>query len=401
MPEIFVGRQPIYNKQLKIFGYELLFRSDGTPANAFQSIGADGATSRTIINAYLEIGLDKLVGNRLAFINLTEQFMLDDNSLPISPKQTVLEILEDITITDEIIEATKRLKEQGFTIALDDYIYNPDHKPLMAFVDIVKIDIMQLSEEELIEHVNILKTFDVKLLAEKIETMEEFFLCHRLGFEYFQGYFLSKPRVIKKKTLASNKMAVLNLLAILMNPDSDMDEIEGAIGFDVSFSYKMLKMINSALFNLNREIDSIRQAIVILGRKRLCSWVSLLALTSMDDRPSEILHLTMVRAKMCELLSEAASLSDQECFFTVGLFSGLDILMERELSDLLKPLPLKQDIVDALLDRKGDCGEAIQCVMAYEVSDCKNAHFKELTQNDIFIAHIEAVSWANMVFDAQ
>ncbi|MCW8930440.1 MAG: HDOD domain-containing protein [Gammaproteobacteria bacterium] len=400
MPEIFVGRQPIYNKQLKIYGYELLFRSDGSPANAFQAIGADGATSTTIINSYLEIGLEKLVGNRLAFINLTEQFMLNENSLPISPKQAVLEILEDIVITDEIIEASKRLKSQGFILALDDYIYNPDHKPLMPYIDIVKIDIMQLSEEELVDHVNILKTFDVKLLAEKIETMDEFFLCHRLGFEYFQGYFLSKPRVIKKKTLASNKMAVLNLLSILMNPESDMDEIEEAIGFDVSFSYKMLKLINSALFNLNRKIDSIRQAIVILGRKRLRSWASLLALSSLDDRPSEILHLTMVRAKMCELLSEAAGLQDQESFFTVGLFSGLDILMERELSDLLKPLPLNQDIVNALISHEGDCGEAIQCVMAYEVSDFENNHFKNLTQNDIFVAHIEAVSWANMVFDA-
>lgn len=400
MPEIFVGRQPIYNKQLKIYGYELLFRSDGCPANAFQSVGADGATSRTILNTYLEIGLEKLVGNRLAFINLTEQFLLNDNSLPISPDQIVLEILEDIVITDEIIEATKRLKSQGFIIALDDYIYNPDHKPLMPYIDIIKIDIMQLSEKELIEHVRVLKSFDIKLLAEKIETMDEFFLCHRLGFEYFQGYFLSKPRVIKKKTLASNKMAVLNLLSILMNPESDMDEIEEAIGYDVSFSYKILKMINSALFNLNREIDSIRQAIVILGRKKLNSWASLLALSSMDDRPSEILHLTMVRAKMCELISETAGLKDQESFFTVGLFSGLDILMERELSDLLKPLPLNQDIVNALLKHEGDYGEAIQCVLAYEVSDFEKTHFKKLTQNDIFIAHIEAESWANMVFDA-
>ena len=140
MSEVFVGRQPIYDRKLKIYGYELLFRSGGNPANAFQKVGADGATSTTIINSYLEIGLEKLVGKHLAFINLTEQFLLNENSLPMSPQQAVLEILEDIPITVEIIEAAKRLKAQGFIIALDDYIYNPDHKPLMPFIDIIKIE---------------------------------------------------------------------------------------------------------------------------------------------------------------------------------------------------------------------------------------------------------------------
>jgi EAL and modified HD-GYP domain-containing signal transduction protein len=401
MPEVFVGRQPIYNKQLKIYGYELLFRSDGNPANAFQQIGADGATSTTIINCYLEMGLEKLVGKHLAFINLTEQFLINENALPIEPRQVVLEILEDIEITPVIIEAVKRLKDRGFTLALDDYIYNPAHKPLMAYIDIVKIDIMQLSQQQLEQHVSILKTFNIKLLAEKIETMDEFFLCHRLGFEYFQGYFLSKPRVIKKTTLGTSKMAVLNLLSVLMNPESEPGDIEEALGFDVSFSYKMLKLINSAIFNLTREINSIRQAIVILGRKKLTSWASLMALSSMDDRPTEMVHMIMVRAKMCEILAEQASLPEPESYFIVGMLSGLDILMERELADLIKPLPLKQSIIDALLTHQGDYGEALACVLAYEVSDYQKSKFKSLHPDEIFVANIEAVSWANMVLDAK
>jgi EAL and modified HD-GYP domain-containing signal transduction protein len=161
----------------------------------------------------------------------------------------------------------------------------------------------------------------------------------------------------------------------------------------------MLKLINSALFNLNREVDSIRQAIVFLGRKKLSSWASLMALSSLDDRPSEILHLTMVRAKMCELLSEAAGLTDPESFFTVGLFSGLDILMERELAGLIKPLPLNQDIINALLNHEGDSGEALKCVLAYETSDFDNIRFKNLSNDEIFITNVEAVSLTNMVFD--
>lgn len=397
MPDIFVGRQPIYDRKIHVVGYELLFRSGGNMADAFQKIGADGATSTTIINSYLEIGLDKLVGNHYAFINLTEKFLLSDDALPISPKQVVLEVLENITITDDIVKAVERLKLEGFIIALDDYIYNPAHKPLISLVDIIKIDVLQLDQQQLIEHVDTLKRHNVKLLAEKVETMDEFAFCHKLGFDYFQGYFLSKPRVIKSTSLASNKLAVLNLLSVLMNPDSQIEEIEEAMAFDVSISYKMLKLINSAIFNLNRTVESIQQAIVILGRKKLRSWASLIALANLDDRPSEMVHLAMTRAKMCEILAEKANLPSLESFFTVGLFSALDILMERELTELISPLPLDQEIIDALLKHTGDYGEALKCTLAYEVSESDDAHFKGLTQNDVFVANVEAVSWANMV----
>ena len=399
MPDIFVGRQPIYDRKIHIFGYELLFRSGENTADAFQKIGADGATSTTIINSYLEIGLDKLVGSRYAFINLTENFLLSDEALPISPKQVVLEVLEDIAVDETLVKAVERLKLEGFIIALDDYIYNPSHKPLISMVDIIKIDIMQLNQQQLLEHVNILKQYNVKLLAEKVETMDEFAFCHKLGFDYFQGYFLSKPRVVKSTSLASNKLAVMNLLSVLMNPGSRTEEIEEAMAFDVSISYKMLKLINSAIFNLSRKVESIQQAIVILGRKRLRSWVSMVAMASLDDRPSEMIHLAMTRAKMCEILAEKADLPSMESYFTVGLFSALDILMERDLRELITPLPLDQEIIDALVKHTGNYGEALKCALAYEVSDAANVRFKNLTPNDIFVANVEAVSWANMVVD--
>jgi EAL and modified HD-GYP domain-containing signal transduction protein len=401
MPDIYVGRQPIYDRKIRIYGYELLFRAGKNTADAFEQIGADGATSTTIINSFLEIGLDKLVGEHYAFINLTEKFLISEEALPISPRQVVLEILENIPINSDIVKAVERLKLQGYMLALDDYIYNPSHKPLIALVDIIKIDILQLDKQQLIEHVEILKQHNVKLLAEKVETMDQFALCHKLGFDYFQGYFLSKPRIIKSTSLASNKLAVMNLLSVLMNADSGMDDIEEAMAFDVSISYKMLKLINSAIFNLPRKIESIQQAIVILGRKKLRSWASMIALANLDDRPSEMVHLTMTRAKMCEILAEKAGASSLESFFTVGLFSALDILMEKELTDLISPLPLDQDIVDALLNHQGDYGEALQCTLAYEVSDFDRARFNDLSSNEIFVSHVEAVTWANMVVDIQ
>jgi EAL and modified HD-GYP domain-containing signal transduction protein len=399
MPDIFVGRQPIYDRKIRIFGYELLFRSGENTADAFQKIGADGATSTTIINSFLEIGLDKLVGEHYAFINMTEKFLLGEDSLPISPTQVVLEILENITINDAIVKAVERLKLQGYMLALDDYIYNPEHKSLISLVDIIKIDILQLDRQQLIEHVEILRQHNVKLLAEKVENMDQFAFCHKLGFDYFQGYFLSKPHIIKSTSLASNKLAVLNLLSVLLNSDSGIDDIEEAMSFDVSISYKMLKLINSAIFNLSRKVDSLQQAIVILGRKRLRSWASMIALANLEERPSEMIHLAMTRAKMCEILAERAALPSLDSFFTVGLFSALDILMEKELTDLITPLPLDQDIVNALIKHEGDYGEALRCALAYEVSDFDRAAFKDLPPNDIFIANVEAVTWANMVVD--
>lgn len=399
MPDIYVGRQPVYNRELGVYGYELLFRTGQVNAASEGFVSSDGATSTTLINTFLEIGLERLVGKRYAFINLSEQFLLEEDSLPISPQQVILEVLEDVPVNLPLLKALKRLSEKGFIIALDDYIYNPAHKPLVAMADIIKLDIKQLTEKQLIKHVKILKKYRAKLLAEKIETMEEYEFCLQLGFDYFQGYFLSRPRIIKSQSLPTNKVAVLNVLSVLQNPDADTEEIEEAISFDVSLSYKILKLINSSFFSFSREIESIRQAIVLLGRKQLSSWASMIALSRLDDRPSEMVRLAMTRAKMCEMLAEKAGLKSIESYFTAGLFSALDILMERDLADVIKPLPLSEEIVAALLKRQGPIGEALQCVIAYELAEIEKAQFNQLSADDIYIANVEAVSWANMVMD--
>lgn len=400
MSDIYVGRQPIYNKNLGIHGYELLFRTGKDNSAMLGDLSADGATSTTIINSFLEIGLEKLVGDRLAFINLTEQFFLDETALPISPKQVVLEILEDIPITAKLIMAVERLKKKGFTIALDDYIYNPVHKPIVSLADVIKIDIMQLDRKELIRHVKILKKFKALLLAEKVETLDEYEFCRDLGFDYYQGYFLSRPRIIKSKSLPGNKMAVLNLLSVLNSPSADVEELEEAISFDVSMSYKILKLLNSAFFSFDNKVESIKHAIVILGRNQLRSWASMMAMAKLDDRPSEMIHIAMTRGKMCELLAEQSNLGSLGSYFTAGLFSALDILMEREINELIEPLPLSDDVAEALLERKGVMGQAINCAIAFEMSETEHVQFKDLSKNDMFVAQVEAISWANMVMDS-
>lgn len=399
MADIFIGRQPIFDRKLNIYGYELLFRTGKGNTARLEQLGADSATSMTIFNSFVEMGLEKLVRGRYAFINLTEKFLLDVAALPMDSENVVLEISEDIHASDEVLSALKRLKERGFVIALDNYIYKPANRALLPFADIIKLDIMKLSERALVAHINLLKKFNILLAATKIEDVKEFLLCQKLGFDYFQGYFLSKPKTIKSKSLPSNKLAILNLLGALQNPESDIEEIEEAISMDASISYKLLKLINSAKFNLRSKVDSIRQAGVLIGRKQLCSWASMMALASMQDRPPEMMHMTLIRAKMCELLAENAGLPEPETYFTVGMLSALDILMERELHELLYPLPLSREVKYALLNHRGDRGEALKCVLANEVNDYDNIKFKELAQDVIYDANVEAITWANLAID--
>ncbi len=399
MHNVFVGRQPIFDVNLNVFAYELLYRAAPNAANSAGAIDGEHATTTTIINTFVEIGLDKLVRDKLAAINLTEQFLLNDNRLPFSPRQVILEILEDVPVTPALISAVQRLVEKGYIIALDDYLYNSAHAPLLNLAEIVKIDLLALDEQQLKEHVRELKKYNVKLIAEKIETPQEYLYCRELGFDYFQGYFLSRPQIISAEKLPANRLTVLNLLAVLHNPDSDADDLAEAINTDVTTSYKLLKMINSAAFNLSREIASIQQGVLLLGRRKLSSWASMLSMSSLSDRPSEILRTAMIRAKMCELMAEKSKERDIDRYFTVGLFSALDLLLQRPLPKLLEPLPLSDEILDGLLYHKGRLGDVLSCVMAYEISDWRNVKLNGLTTDDILVCNIEAVTWANGVLD--
>ena len=399
MTNVFVGRQPIFDKKLGVYAYELLFRSATNNNSSSGMIDGDSATRQTIINTFVEIGLENLVRDKYAAINLTESFILDIDKIPFPKEQVILEILEDIPVTAELITAVQGLVDRGYIIALDDYIYNPDHAPLINLAKIIKIDITVMSKQELVQHVKKLREYDVELLAEKIETFQEFEFCRKLGFDYFQGYFLSKPQIVKGNKLPTNKLTVLNLLSVVNNPDSDTDDLSEAINTDVATSYRLLKLINSAAFGLQRKIDSIEQGILLLGRKQLASWASMLAMSSLDDRPSEILLTTMVRAKMCELIAEKMSQQQLERFFTVGMFSALDLLLQRPLAELLEPLPLSEEIMDALLKREGVLGDILNCVLAFEVSDWDNANMDNITAEELTIINIEAVTWAGAIID--
>lgn len=392
LDDIYVGRQPIYDAGLKVYGYELLFRAGDT--DAANVVDGDSATSQVIVNTFMEIGLDAIVGQHLAFINLTRSFFVENSTQVLPPERVILEVLEDIEPDTELQEGLRRLSEQGYRIALDDFIYHESLRPLVELADLVKIDIMDMDRATITEHVEQLKPYKVPLLAEKVETLEEFEFCKQLGFDYFQGYFFCKPNVVKSQRMPSNRLATLRLLSRIQDPQVDAKDLEELIAQDVTLSYKILRYINSAASGLPRQVESIHQAVVLLGLDTIKTWVTLLSLTSIEDKPIELLVTAMVRAKMCEELARAAKLDNTDSYFTVGLFSALDAMMDRPLPELLDELPLAAPVREALLEQEGHLGQALRCVLAYERADWRQAHCASLGMNRVRDAYFTAVNWA-------
>ena len=223
------------------------------------------ASSHVILNSFLEMGFDSLVGSSLAFINITEDFILDDSLSPMYEKHTVLEIIEDIKPSKQVVAGIKRLKQQGYGIALDDFIYSPDYDDLLELADYVKLDVLELDKDSIIEGLETLKNFDVKTIAEKVETPELYEFCKEQDFDYYQGFYFCVPQVIKQKNVPSNKLVVLNLIKELNNPDFEFSEIEKSIAQDATLTYTLLRFANSAAFGHRQEISTIKEALALLG----------------------------------------------------------------------------------------------------------------------------------------
>ena len=395
MQDIFVGRQPIYDRDLNVVAYELLFRS-GTE-NRAGPLDGDQATSQVILNAFVEIGLDRVVGACPAYVNLTRNLLLDDESLPLPPERAVLEVLEDVPVDAALLQALGRLRARGYTIALDDFVLDPGREALLEHARIVKLDLQRLTAPELDAHITALRPYDLTLLAEKVETHAELEQCRALGFEYFQGYFFSRPKIVTGQRIPANRLTILQLLAELQNPHIEVEELEQLIRRDVALSYRLLRYINSAFFALPREVDSIRQAVIYLGLKAIRTWATLIALSGIDDKPHELMTTAMVRAKMCELLAEARKLPVRESCFTAGLFSALDALMDMPMESVVESLPLSAEITGALLGREGTIGRTLTQVLDYEQARWQHMDRADLSAAQLTDIYLQAVEWAQEV----
>jgi EAL and modified HD-GYP domain-containing signal transduction protein len=392
--DIFIGRQPIFDHNLNVYAYELLFRSHGNEDTADVTDG-DRATSQVMLNTFADIGLDKLVGKHRAFINLTQFFLENPERVVIPPGQVVLEVLEDVKPDKQVIKTLTTLKAQGHTIALDDFIYSENLQPLVSLADIIKIDILALSRSEIRDHVAQFREKNIKLLAEKVETYDEFEFLKTLEFDYYQGYFFAKPTVIKGKGLESNQVSALRLVNKLSDPDLDVAELSAIIRTDVALSHKILKFINSPASGLRTKIDSIQRAVVFLGLSTIKNLASLIALTSSSRKPNELIKLALVRARTCEQLARKSGRPKPESYFTIGLFSTLDAMLDLPFEKILKELPLSEELKLALLERQGHLGSALNCVHAMEGNDFSRITFVGLTLPEISELYLDSTFWAD------
>ncbi len=393
---VLVGRQAIFDRQGEVFGYELLYR-DGT-GNSANVMDGDEATARVMVNTFLELGLDHIAGNAQAFINLTANFFMRKHYEFLPPKNVVLEVLETIDPTPSVLEALKQAKQLGYYIALDDFVLRDSHRPLLQYADFVKVDVLALSEAELPEQVSMFQEYPVQLLAEKVEDLAMHHQCLALGFEYFQGYYFCKPQIMEGVSLSGNRMAIVLLLAKLQNPSLEIQELEDLVKNDVALSVKLLRYVNSASVGLPRSVHSISQAITMVGTDRMRQWASLLVLSQMGDKPTELMRVSLIRARMCEALCPLFGASSSQGF-TVGMFSILDAYFDCEMKQLLAELPLAEEILDALLKQEGQLGQVLNAVLAYEQGEWDQETIEIVEPHILQSVYWQSIEWANGIIE--
>ncbi len=365
MATIFLARQPIYNRKLSVFAYELLYRDK--VSNQADVIDGNKATSDVIITALMDIGLENIVGEKLAFINMTRSFLVGELPLPLMKEQIVLEVLENEVPDEQLTSGLEGLVQSGYRVALNDFIYTPKFDRLLKIAEFVKLDVSILSDKDLESHVEILHKHNVKILAERVESQAKFEHCKNLGFDYFQGFFFCKPQVVIGKRVEGNRMIVLKLISELQNPSVSMDELENLIGRDATLAYHLLRYMNSAFYALRIKIESIKHALNLLGTEEVRKWASLMLMLRLsDNKPKELMLTGMMRAKMAELLAASDPQAKAEQYFAVGLFSVLDALLDMSLQEVLDTLPLTEEMSSALSSHSGKMGEIVQNIKLYE-----------------------------------
>ena len=403
--ENFLARQAIFDRGQNVYGYELLFRSSGN--NSYDGSEASVATSQVIANTLFSIGMDDLLGGKRAFINFGRSLLVGDWTTMLPNQSVVIEVLETVEPDSEVMEACRNLRAAGYLVALDDFVGDPHFAALTEVADILKIDIRISSRAEQQEMIAKYGSRGVKMLAEKVETHEEFEWSREAGYDYFQGYFFAKPVIVKGQQVPGFKTNHLKLLEQLQRHDLDFKRLEKLILNDVSFSYRVIRYVNSGAFVHSRGVNSIRQALVILGERETRKWISLATLPALaSDKPNEIVVHAMVRARFCELLAgrvrPAVSAADAAL---TGMFSLLDAMIDRPLAQIVTEMHLSAPINEALLGNAkpgNPFGLILRLVQRYEAADwdavAELARELRLEGAVVATSYLEALHWSMELF---
>lgn len=401
--DFFLAKQPIFDRKQKVYGYEIL--QDTYRFNP-SYISADQAILEIINSSLLVIGLEALTRGKKAFINFTKTLLESETALLLPSDLVVVEInIEDPD--PNILSACKKLKKRGYSLALSNFKYKKELLPFLEVMDIVKISFANTNPKEREIIFNNVPTKKLKFLAEKIENREDLTQALHMGYEYFQGSVFSKPEIVSGRDITSFKPTYLLLLQEVYQPEINFDKVEMLIKQDVSLSYKLLKYINSLNFGFRTEIRSIKQALVILGRKGLIQWISLVSLKSLsNNKPEELLFSAIYRAKFCELIATHTILSDRSSdLFLMGMFSHIDAILDQPLSDILRDLPLSLDIKEALLGEKSSYRRVYDLILNYEQGNwdkvVTDALLLNLKENQLVYLYLDALKYANTVYLGQ
>ncbi|MAJ69430.1 MAG: EAL domain-containing protein [Alteromonadaceae bacterium TMED7] len=394
----YVARQPIVDTSQQLYAYELLFR-DGEK-NCFPNISPDEATSRILAASHLNVGLEAVTNSALAFINFHTDTLLHRFPTSLDPKNVVIEITETVDVSDDLVEACEQINAQGYRLALDDYDLEEKWQVLLPLISIVKFDITTVTDQQIRETVPVLKAHNIELVAERVETKEQFHYYRQLGFDYFQGYFFARPEVIRHRKMSSSAVNMLELLKESTAAELNIENINTILERDVSLSYLLLRFINNPTVNKRNEITSLKHAMNFMGEQEVRKFIALLSLANLSDgQPGEILSMSLVRARFCELILVAMKdQSKPNSGFLTGMLSLIDTLMEQEMRELVSKLPLPADVSGALCGENNHLKQCLQLATAFErgqwgIVRAISTRFG-LTQKQLHEIYINALSWA-------
>ena len=397
----FIARQPILDTAKNVFAYELLFR-DGKN-NCYPSAEKSETTEKLIAQKYRTLALDDISCSKTSFINFQSNSIADDLSSSLDPENVVIELSAGSSKMDELTHVCQQVKKMGYKVALENCRVESDMSQLLPYIDLLKVKTERSEYDSLSRNINQFLDANVKLIADQVNTHEDFHICKGVGFDYFQGYFFSKPEAVSHQQLPTSKLTLVELMGASSSATFDLEGINRVIEQDVGLSYMLLRFINNPTINKRYKITSLRHALNYMGEVEIKKFIALLALTNLsDDKPLELIHLSLVRAKFCDLVGVEKNLgSNPPTAFLVGLFSMLDALLDRDMQTLVEKLPLVEDVKLALCGAQNDLSVYLMLAKAFESGNwLKVIRISKVLEIDQKLLHSlfnEAVLWGNGV----
>lgn len=393
----YLARQPILNRARELFAYELLFRNG--IQNSCDGLDLELASTSVLDTSFL-IGFEKITAGHPMFINCPREFLLRDYVSLFPPNSVVVEILENVKPDQEVIDACRRLKQAGYSIALDDFVDSPGWAPLVALADIIKVDFRLTDQKEQRAIVSRFAGKNIRMLAEKVETHEEYAAGMQMGYSLFQGYFFCHPEMMQHATLPSFKLAYVELLRAATAPEFDIQELASKIKHEASLTFRLLRYLNSAAFGLRSEIHSVPHALSLLGERELRKWIAVVSVGVLaDGKPDELMTVPLVRGRFCELLAPLAGMAGHaNDLFLMGLLSVMDAILDQPLDSILAELPVRREIKDALQARIGLYWQLLEIATAHERADWEkvSALVSEtgMKEEQVSALYVSAVDWS-------